>query len=130
MKVLRPLTLVAVLATMVMTLQGNGCFNGNDVAGINGGGAPQTGEGYCSATSNSYGHLFFCPTTRANLQQAGLPAGYQGYCVGAQANVGLVGYSWYTSDGRDWGYVDTQSATSFECNRLANCSGYIMCTRQ
>src|ERR1035437_8629273 len=39
MKFLKSFSLVAVLVVMVMTLQGNGCFNGNDVTGVGGSGS-------------------------------------------------------------------------------------------
>jgi hypothetical protein len=132
MKIFKSLTAVAGLVAIVMTLQGNGCFGGNDVVGVNGGGGggvKQTGEQFCSGINSSYGHMFFCGTTQANLQQAGMPSGVFGYCGLANSSMGLVGYSEYLSNGL-YGFVETQSQASSDCNNTPGCLGYIMCTRQ
>ncbi len=97
-----------------------------------GGGAldapPLTAEAFCAQRANSFGHYFYCGTNQGNLQFDTFPDGAHGYCAYAEANLGLVGYSAYTSSGSATP-VDTQAYASGAV-RNAGYSGYIMCTRQ
>jgi hypothetical protein len=134
MKIFKSLTAVAGLVAIVMTLQGNGCFGGNDVVGVNGGGGggkAGSGIAYCSAIQNwavgGGGGEFFCPTSQANLIQSFVPE--HGFCNMSDQNLGLVGYTMYTSYGGTL-LTTTQSHASSECQNTSGCLGYIMCSRQ
>ena len=114
------------LVSIVTTLSAFSC-TGSDITGP----APaQTGEAYCgSQPLATYGKLFFCGTSQANLQTPGLPSGYRGYCMLTDENLGLVGYSAYTFSGGAFP-VRSQSHASANCALIGNqCAGYIMCTR-
>jgi hypothetical protein len=134
MKIFKSLTAVAGLVAIVMTLQGNGCFGGNDVTGVNGGGGggkAGSGIAYCSAMPNwsvgGGGGQFFCPTSQANLIQSNVPE--NGFCDMSAYPLGLVGYVPYMSNGGAE-LAETQSGASASCNNLPGCLGYIMCSRK
>ena len=134
MKIFKSLTLVAALAAMVMTLQGNGCFSSNDVTGVNSGGGALTGQAYCARGATNFGPNFFCPNTQANLNlDLNMPKGYLGYCMAGGENLGTVGYSAYLFKGGAYP-VTSYSTASYYCNQmgwggLGQCGGVVTCGR-
>lgn len=100
------------------------------LSGCGGGGVdpPLTAEAFCAQRADSYGHFFYCGTVQGNLQFDVFPDGAHGYCANAVANLGLVGYSAYTSNGSATP-VNTQAYASGAVQN-AGYSGYITCTRQ
>lgn len=103
-----------------------GCGGGGDV------GPPplQSAEAFCAMFSNNFGNAFACLTPQGNLQKTAFPDGSFGYCMVAQENLGLVGYSVTTFNGGAF-FVTSQSSASAFSRELGNQSpGYIRCTRQ
>jgi hypothetical protein len=135
MKIFKSLTAVAGLVAIVMTLQGNGCFGGNDVVGVNGGGGGAlTGQAYCARVTTTYGPNWFCPNTQANLNlDPNMPKGYLGYCMVGGESLGTVGYSAYLFKGGAYP-VTSYSTAAYYCNQvgwggLGECGGVVTCGR-
>lgn len=127
MKPLRVVLHIAALAVVMVTLSAGSCFDGSPTAPTK----SLTGEAYCAQVSTAYGHNFFCGSPQANLNNdPNMPAGYLGYCMPTQSNLGLVGYSAHTFSGGAFLVTDQSSASAY-CTLLGNqCSGYSRCTRQ
>lgn len=107
------------------------------VAGCGGGGsglgpsAVMTAEEYCALVPNplGWGNMFYCGSSQANLQVVSFPNGARGYCMSADQNLGLVGYSATTYNGGA-SPVMSQSRASDMAWALGNQSpGYTRCTR-
>jgi len=108
-------------AILVAILSGCGVGGTNSVP-------PISAEAFCAQRANSFGHFFYCGTNQGNLQFDIFPDGAKGYCDFAQENLGLVGYSAYTSSGT----ANPVSSQAFASGLVQNAgySGYITCTRE
>lgn len=114
------------IASTVLLLALAGCGGGGDGAPL----APLSAEAVCATVANGFGNAFACLTAQGNLQVTAFPDGSRGYCMVAQENLGLVGYSVTTFSGGAFP-VTSQSSASSLSNQLGNQSpGYIRCTRQ
>ncbi len=111
----------------LLLLGAAGCGGGGSGLGL---GAPMTAEEYCAQLpSIGWGNYFYCGTNQANLQVVNFPNGARGYCMSADQNLGLVGYSVITYNGGATP-VMSQSRASDATWLLGNQSpGYIRCTR-
>jgi len=122
---IRKLALFMIVAFSPLMMGAEGCLpTAEDFA-------PQTAEAYCAQLpSIGYGNFFYCGTSQANLQSVAFPDGSRGYCMSADENLGLVGYSVTTYNGGA-APVSSQSRAS-ELSRLlgSQSPGYIRCTRQ
>jgi hypothetical protein len=108
------------------------------LAGCSGGGSSEpvrmSAEQQCAQLSNGFGHAFFCGTSQGNLNTVSFQDGSLGFCMFANENIGLVGYSAVTNRGGAF-FVTTQANASNTCSLLAgnpfpdNCTTYIRCTR-
>ena len=114
------------IAVAFLLLALAGCGGGGDTPGP----APLSAEAVCATIANGFGNSFACLTAQGNLQVTAFPDGSRGYCMLAQENLGLVGYSVITFNGGAFP-VTSQSAASTLSGQLGNQSpGYIRCTRQ
>lgn len=121
---MKALYIAPVALSLVMM---SGCYHES----ILGPSKPLSAEAYCAAIpSIGYGNFFYCGTTQGNLQTVTFPDGARGYCMSADENLGLVGYSVTTYNGGA-SPVMSQSRASELSRALGNLSpGYIRCTRQ
>ena len=103
-------------------------------AGLTKPSTPQTAEAFCATLpSIGFGNWFYCGTSQSNLQ-TGLPNGWLGYCMSADTNIGLVGYSATTINGGAFpvrSFSDAQTAcSSLNGGGTQQCFSIIRCTRQ
>ena len=130
MKRFRFMTSFVGLVTIFLVLSGSSCLETTSPTE-----PAQTGEQFCSAIPGAFGSLFFCPSSQSNLQTAGLPRGYLGFCQSAiNGSIGIVGYSTTTYSGGA-SAVDTYSKAWDLCNALGTgglgqCSAVASCTRR
>ena len=90
-----------------------------------------TAEAICaSIPSAGYGNYFYCGTTQGNLQLVNFPDGARGYCMTADRNLGLVGYSVTTYNGGATPVMSQSEATDVTLALGSQSSGYVRCTRQ
>ena len=114
------------IRSAVLLLALAGCGGGGDLAPA----LPQSAESVCATVGNGFGNAFACLTSQGNLQANAFPDGSRGYCMVAQENLGLVGYSVTTFNGGAFP-VMSQSSASALSGQLGNQSpGYVRCTRQ
>jgi len=127
-RAMRKLGLFVIVALSPLMMGANGCL---PTAGDFAPAAPQTAEAFCARLpSIGFGNFFYCGTSQGNLQAVAFPDGARGYCMSADENLGLVGYSVTTYQGGA-SPVMSQSRASQLSGALGNQSpGYIRCTRQ
>lgn len=92
---------------------------------------PLTAEAFCAQLPGiGFGNYFYCGTSQANLQTVNFPDGSRGYCMPANENLGLVGYSATTYNGGATPVMSQSNAS--DASRLlgSQSPGYIRCTRQ
>ena len=90
-----------------------------------------TAEAICARIpSAGYGNYFYCGTTQGNLQLVNFPDGARGYCMTADRNLGLVGYSVTTYNGGATPVMSQSEATDVTLALGSQSSGYVRCTRQ
>ena len=100
-KIFKSLTAVAGLVVIVMALQGNGCFGGNDVTGVSGGGSP-TPAPTSVANKCSYGS---CYIRSANVC---CPQGYPYFSgAGCYATLQQCQNGWPNTPGNSKCYYET-----------------------
>jgi hypothetical protein len=93
--------------------------------------APMSAEAYCATLPTiGYGHFFYCGTSQSNLQAVAFPDGAHGYCMSANENLGLVGYSVTTYAGGASPVMSQSSASELSRALGSQSPGYTRCTRQ
>lgn len=93
--------------------------------------APMSAEAYCAQLPTvGYGHLFYCGTSQSNLQTVDFPNGARGYCMTADENLSLVGYSVTTYNGGASPVMSQSRASALSRQLGGQSPGYVRCTRQ
>lgn len=89
-----------------------------------------TPEAFCaSIPSAGYGNYFYCGTGQGNLQVVNFPDGARGYCMSADRNLGLIGYSVTTYNGGAFPVMSQSAASDLTWALGRESSGYGRCTR-
>lgn len=91
----------------------------------------QTPEAVCATYPDSnYGHAFYCGSAQGNLWTVDFPDGSHGYCMYANENLGLVGYSATTYNGGATFVMSQSNASNASRDLGSNSPGYTRCTRE
>jgi hypothetical protein len=128
MKVIAGLKLLLASSSMCVALIGCG-GGGSDVAP-----APMSAMSQCGQLTNGFGPAFFCGTKQANLWVNEFQDGNTGYCMFADQNLSIVGYSAITNNGGAF-LVTSQDNARTQCASLSNnpfpynCTTYLQCNR-
>lgn len=105
------------------------------LSGCGGGGSfpskAQTPEAFCATLPDSnYGHAFYCGSAQRNLSIVDFPDGSHGYCMYANENLGLVGYSATTYNGGATPVMSQSNASNASRALGSSSPGYTRCTRE
>ena len=147
MRIAKPLTMMAALVVIVMTLGGaDGCFTSDSSPTSPGtGGDPKilTGPQFCAQAGSYAGMgMFYCGTMQTNISErfSGLPNGWKnGFCAagGTTGSYGTNGKDKHgyvaTTYNGGVGFVTDYSSAWADCNLLGGlsggCSGVSICDR-
>jgi hypothetical protein len=126
---LRSVGLFVIVAFSPLMMGSNGCLPTEaDYAAA---AVPMSAEAFCAQLPTiGFGHFFYCGASQANLQTVAFPDGSRGYCMSADENLGLVGYSAITYNGGAAPVMSQSRASQLSGQLGSQSPGYIRCTRQ